>query len=260
MSFHKFMLLALLSFLISSRMSSQQQPSVLPTKDPQAVQLLSTALAAIGGERQSSLVDVRIEGTLGSPSAPDVIIGTFVAKARGADWSLETARGSTATSFRVLNGVGSIRRNGSTKPLEWPVTQGLALDIFPLFGRWTEFNDPSSMVEQEAPIVVNGVSCVTIRVRSGGSHVASSRKDSHGDVHVALDRNSGLLASVRYKAIIDGMLHTVQIENRYQDYQILGGILVPTSITRYVGGHAVVIFRVTSLSISNGFTDTEFRN
>jgi len=241
---------------------AQTQPKASSLKnDPQAVQLLASAFQAIGGGQRAALADVRIEGTLRSPAAPDQIIGTFVAKVRGEDWALETTIGNRTNKFRVLNGSGTLDNGGSIKLFQPSITSGTRLDLFPLFHRWTEFNQPGSLAWGVGPTTLDGVACTQIHVHSALTNLHPAESEQHGEIDVLVDFTSGLIAAIRYKAML-GMPnpHLIGIENRFAQYQRLGGLLMPTRITRYLAGQPRTVFQVTAVQINNGFTDQDFRN
>jgi hypothetical protein len=241
---------------------TQSQTASSPSKsDLQAMQLLTIAFQTVGGAQRAGLADVRLEGTLRSPDAPDVIIGTFVAKVRGEDWAVETTFGSHTSKYRVLNGAGTLDDGSSTKFFHPSITSGTRLDIFPLFQRWTEFNQPGSAASVVGPATLDGVACTHIHVHSGLTNPHPAERNQHGDVDVLVDSSTGLIAAVRYKAML-GMPnpHPMEVENRFARYERLNGLMVATRITRYLAGQPLTVFQVTAIQTNNAFTDQDFRN
>ncbi len=234
-----------------------QQP---PKRDPNAVQLLQQAFVALEGLQKNSVSDVRVEGTLSSPSAPDQIIGTFVAKARGTDLSVETVRNGEQMAFRSLNGLGSIRAKGKIKPLPPYNTHGLSLDILPLFARWTEFLQANASVHLVGQVNVDGAACHLVRVESEDT-ADPLYKNDHRKTDVFIDASTGLIAAIRYQAT-RGRFNTdqVSIENRFSEYRPFGTLLVPTKVKRYIMERAMVVIHVQAVQFNNGFTDAEFWN
>jgi hypothetical protein len=66
----------------------------------------------MGGAQKASIADITVEGTLALPTAPSVSIGTFIAKARGFDFSMETDLNGHQTIFSVLSDKGSVLVDG----------------------------------------------------------------------------------------------------------------------------------------------------
>lgn len=242
--------------LVGSRLGAQQVE-----RDPKAIQLLANALNTMGGAQKAGLADVRVEGTLRSASAPDEIIGTFVAKVRGEDWAVETTMGGRTSKYRVLNGAGTLHDGNSAKFFHPSITSGTRLDIFPLFQRWTEFDQPGSSATIVGPTTLDGATCTEIHVHSGTSKPDPARTNQHNEIDVLVDSNTGLISAIRYKAML-GMPnpHPMKVESRFARYEQLGGLLVPTRITRYLDDRPLMVFQVTSVQINNGFTDHDFRN
>ena len=244
------------SLLIPGSVAAQPPPR----RDPQAVQLLTQAHAAMGGLRLPSITDVRAQGTLASRSRPDVVIGTFVAKARHADFSMDTIRNGEQKSYRVLNSEGSFRSKGKTKRLPPYNTSGLTLDFLPLFSRWTDFLNPTTAVRPVQTANLDGLPCYLIRVEAAEARQPIMR-NNHGKVDVFLAVNTGLVVAIRFRAT-QGPYPTDQItiENRFADYQEFGGILLPTTVTRYIDGKPMLILRLGTVQLNNGFSDADFKN
>jgi hypothetical protein len=248
-------------FLIPS--AAQQTPPPLtpsPQRDAQSIQSLNSAYQAIGGGQRTGIPDVLLQGTLASPGTPDTAIGSFVAKARGLDFSMETTANGHHTIYRVRNGLGSINIDGRTKGLAPNKTLGLSLDIFPLFTRWTEFTQTGVSVQSVGLTSLDGTSCNLIHVESPDLTNDFSAND-HGKVDVCVDAASGLVDSIQYRATQGPYsISKLTIQIRYSDYQQFGGILVPTKITRYIEGKPRIVLRVSQVQFKNGFTDSDFKN
>jgi len=228
--------------------------------DPEAIQLLTNALNSMASKALlSSLLDVGIQGTTASPTGD--VTGTFKAKVRGSDWSFETARGSTATSYRILNGAGTLRVNSDLKNLPPTVTQGYPLDVFPLFGRWTQFGVPGAVASVTGNVTIDNISCHQLHVKVPNPAPNSILLNHHGEMDVLVDSNTGLVTAIAFNASMDSRFNsTVRIENRFSDYQMMAGLLVPTQITHHVAGRARIVYRITTVTINNGFTDADFEN
>src|SRR5258708_5498943 len=218
--------------------------------DPQAVQMLELVIQRMGGSPISGIADVKIEGNLRSPAAPDEILGSFVAKARGEDWAIQAVHGGRTTEQRVLGGAGTSFDGSASEALHSLITSGTRLDIFPLFQRWTEFDQHGSYASVVGTAAIDGVACAQIHVHSGTTKPDPRTFNQHGDIDVFIDAGTGLVLAVRYKAML-GMPtpHPVEVEAHFAKYEKMGGILTPTLITRYVFGQPRVEFQVTAAQI-----------
>jgi hypothetical protein len=222
--------------------------------------MVTSAFVVMGGPQLNAIKDIQIEGTLLSTDGAGTI-GTFIARARGEDWSLDTTRRSTTASFRVLKGRGSTRKDDAIKSLSPSTTEGLRLDVFPLLGRWTEFKEPGAQVTLVGESTIDGTNCYQIHVRSGRGSPDPTRANHHGEVDVYIDPVSGLIIAIRYKATAGAPVpKQVLIENHFKHYEHFGQFLIPTDIQRTVAGAPTASFHITGVFTNNGFTDADFQN
>jgi len=250
----------IVSFVAIPWIGNTQTSATPRQRDPRAIELLTIAFTQMGGQ-SSGVKDFSIRGTITAEASPNAPIGTFVAKARGEDWSLETNLGSNATSFKVLRGTGSIVKNGSKTYLYPSTTAGLTLDIFPLLGRWTEFNDPGSEITLVGQSVIDGETCFQVHVRSARLAANPVQLNHHGEVDVFISSTSKILAAIRYKATAGRpMPHEVQIENHYARYDHFGVLFIPTEIRRYMAGRSTGNFHISAIDTNIAFSDADFKN
>src|SRR5437016_4401456 len=104
--------LALFTSFLWTFGSAQAQVPPPPERDPQALQLLARALSLLLGTQSLPISDAVIQGTLSDTDSPVQNTGTFVAKARGFDLSVEITAGNDSTSYKVLHGFGTTVING----------------------------------------------------------------------------------------------------------------------------------------------------
>jgi hypothetical protein len=245
--------LSIVALVVSVPIAAQQAPQ----RDPQAVALLTQAYLNMGGARRVGIVDIRATGRVFSPNDIANPVGTFEARLRGKDFSMETTLNGSQFRYRVLNGRGSASRNGQVKPLPPYNTMGLGLDILPLFARWTEFAQGAAAVAAPTTTQVGGFATYSIRVDLGDSGTLND----HGRIEVLIDRASGLVVAMRYQATLGPYVnYKTAVENRFANYKDFGGILLPTQVTRYINGQPRLVFEINQVQANNGFTDIAFRN
>src|SRR4029077_21255091 len=133
-------------------------------RDPQAIAILAQVYAAMGGASKERTADFMLEGTLSEPETGQSI-GTFAAKARGFDISVDTVINAHSMSYKVLREIGASTLDGGTHRLAWPTTSGLTLDLIPIFARWTEFTNPLTAVRFLGQIEANGKSFYSTRFK-----------------------------------------------------------------------------------------------
>lgn len=226
-------------------------------RDPEALRLLSQSYQRMGGANRSSIVDITARGQIFRPGNAAEPIGTFVGKVRGKDFSMEVTPNGQVTKYAVLNGSGSVMKNGEVRVLANYNTEGLGLDILPLFARWTEFGASDAAVGPPAATQVDGAPCFEIHI------VLSSQNalNDHNKIVVLIDQTSGLVSSIKYSMTLGPHAQDkVPVENRFFEYQSFGQILVPIRITRYVNGMASAVLKIGDLRSNNGLADSDFRN
>lgn len=276
MNFITKLLIVSLSFFLPAFVDAQQSPAATqasgpsatgqqpsppatqaPQRDPQALRLLEESSVKMGATNKAAIVDVQANGQLFASSDPSNPAGSFVAKARGRDFSMEVSRRGQITRYAVLNGRGSELKNGQRRALANYNSEGLSLDILPLFARWTEFEKPDATIQGPATAQVDGMACFEIHV----SLSDQSSLNEHGKITVFLDQTSGLVSAIRYSMTLGPRSDSkAPVENRFSDYQSFGAILLPTRITRYINGNPSAVLKINGVRTNNGFTDSDFEN
>lgn len=234
-----------------------------PQRDSGAVAILARSFLLMGGAQKAAIADVQVEGTLALATTPDATIGKFVTKIRGADFAIETDRNGEQTSYRVLDGNGSFRRQGKIVPLQPFNSAGLAVDFLPIFSRWTEFTDPRANVKGAEQAGFGGVPCDQVRVELVELEDRSKSplfQNGHDTFDLCFESGSGLPAALRYQASQGPQSgDQVEIENHFAKYQAFDGILLPTQIIRHIAGRPVLALRITSVQFNNGFSHADFQ-
>lgn len=250
-------LTALLTFFSQS---SLPQSATAVQRDPQAIQLLANALNLSLSAQAPQISDAVIQGTLSNPDTPDQGVGTFVAKARGFDISVEIMAANDATSYKVLRGIGTSVVQGVKRPIPWHATAGLTLDLIPALARWTEFTDAGTSVRFLGQSEMNGKTCQLVEVEAPYDSDYRKRNEL-GKLRVFIDQGSGLVYAIQYKASpFNFSSEQILIETRYSDYQSVEGILVPMTVEKLSDGQPARTFHITSVQFNMGLADSEFQN
>ena len=256
--FGPFVLLLVLSSAQPS--ATQQTTATSVQRDPQAIQLLAHALSLSLSAQVPQISDAVIQGTLSNPGASGQGVGTFVAKARGFDLSVEISAGDDTSSYKVLHGFGTSLINGIKTPLPWHATAGLTLDLIPTLARWTEFTNVGHSVRYLGQTEINGKACQSVEVEAPYDSDARKRNEL-GKVDVFIDPGSSLIYSIQYKTSpFNFSSQQVLIETRYSDYQNVNGILVPMTVEKLADGQSTRIFHITSVQFNVALADSEFKN
>jgi hypothetical protein len=249
------LLLAFTNFVAGQQPTQSTAQS--PQRDPQALQLLRQSVLLMGAGKKATIADAEALGQLFTPSDLINPTGSFIAKVRGKDFSMETTRKQIQTRYAVLNGRGSSFRNGKLKPLANYNADGLSLDILPLLARWTEFDLSNARVDPAIKESLDGVPCYGIHIELP----TAGELNEHGKFDVLLDQGSGLISAIRYTMTLGPyQQNKIPVENRFADYRDFGGILIPKHVTRIVNGIATAVLQIDQLHVNNGFIDTDFQN
>jgi hypothetical protein len=247
----------IVSSILVSTILVAQQPTLPPPQDTQALQILNQAQANMGVAREPGIGDIRVTGRLFLPNDRSQSIGTFDAKLRGKDFSMEITTSGKQSRYRVLNGKGSFSKDGKVKPLASYNTMGLSPDILPLFAWWTDSPIGTATIAAPTNAQVEGVAAYLIHIDLGDRDIRSNR----GKIDVFVDQGSGLIVSVQTTAVL-GIYknYGTLVESRFAEYKNFGGLLLPTRITRYLNGRAGLSFQIDQVNVNTGLADVDFRN
>lgn len=228
------------------------------TRSEQGLALLRSTQGSLRSSGVAAIADVSVEGTI---TLADGSTGTFIAKARGSDYSFETNRGGERSAYRVLKGVGSAKHGDKMKHLQPHNTIGLKLDLIPHLGDWNSFESTAAQVSDPTNVELGGRPGYEVTVVAPQTTAGARYKTDRNKIRVVIDAESGELLAIKFRAT-QGPYQTdqVDLEQRFSGYREVGGLVVPTKVSKYRDGKLIAELTVNSVRVNVGLTDADFSN
>lgn len=255
-----------LGLLLSLTLVEAQQsaPATTPTRDPQALTILTQCLQAAGGTQAiSAIQDFTASGTITYYSAGEQVQGTVTVKGRGFGQFRMDASFPDGVRSWIVSKHSAFEKNpdGSTSSLPSQNAVKPASATFPLLYLVSVLQDTSISVSNSGLVTHNGNRMYDIVVQK----VLSKSVDplnAVGDTtkeHFFIDPNSLVIQSVQDMAYRkDGGLGASAHEIQFSTYQTVSGVSVPLSITEFIADRKTATIQLNQVSFNNGLTDSDF--
>jgi hypothetical protein len=256
----RFLQCFLLIFVGSTFLFSQEQP---PVSDPQAVSFASQSIAALTGGQ--AIKDVTLIGnvTWSGGVTPETGTATLLASGTGESRMSLVLPSGTRTEIRdASTGVAQgkwIAQNGVSGLF---ASQNCAMDavwFFPALGSLAA--GPNVVLIYVGEETRNGAAVQHIRsyVYQSNSSGLSPSPQQLSAMDFYLDATTFLPAAVNFNAHPDNNAGTnLPVEIDFSSYQVLNGVMVPTSIQRYLQGNLMVDITISSASFNTGLPLSDF--
>lgn len=244
--------------------AQQSPPSSTPTRDPQALSILTQCLQAAGGSQAvSTIQDFTGSGTITYYSAGEQVQGTVTVKGRGLTQSRVDASLSDGVHSWIVSKGATFEKNpdGSTSPLPSQNAVKPASATFPLPYLLSVLQDTSVSVSYGGLVTHDGVQVYDIVVQKMLSKSVDPL-DTVGNTtktHFFIDPNALVIQSVQDMAYRkDGGPGASSHEIRFSGYQAVSGVLVPFSITEFVADQKTATIQLSQVGFNSGLTDSDF--
>lgn len=236
-------------------------PSV-NVKDPKALSLIGTAITAMG-DPSGSVQDFTATGDITYYWAGKEEKGSATIEGKGADQlRFDSALANGTRSWVVHGGTGNIRDvDGKVRSIPFHNAVVLGNLIFPL-GRLKALNsDASTSVSYAGLSTIENQSFDDISVHK---QLFQTDPDGAGnrlmDADFYFDPASHMLIGVHdqthpTRSMTANIPHAIY----FSDYRPVSGILVPFSVSEYVGGQRVWSLQITNVTFNTGLTDSNFQ-
>lgn len=227
-------------------------------RSEQGLALLRSTQGSLRSQSGAAIADVWVEGTI---SLADGSTGTFVAKARGSDYSFETNRSGERSAYRILKGVGVAKHGDKVKHLQPHNTMGLKLDLIPQLGDWNSFESTTAQVSDPTNVESGGRAGLEVTVVTPQTTSDARYKADRNKIRVVIDAESGELLAIKFRAT-QGPYQSdqVNLEQRFSGYREVGGLVVPTRVAKYRDGKLIAELTINSVRVNVGLTDADFTN
>jgi hypothetical protein len=260
--------------LISFSLRVQAQSSTTPSaqKDPQAITILSQAMATLGGAVAiSAIKDYSGTGTMVFHQSPtEQVNGTVTVSGLGiGEFRMDSNLSTGTRSYSISqDGRTNRKREDGTVSHFPPVGPIPSSDAFPyvtpIFPSGTGFpneeafaavNSPELNVSYKGLVQLDGRSVHDIQVQRGltGNPNPNNPMSQYNTMDFFIDAST-LQIAMTQDTVPKGIVHQI----RYSDYRPVRGISVPFSISEQMAGQHTWDIQLNQIVFNNGLQDSDF--
>jgi hypothetical protein len=225
--------------------------------------LLAVSLSAMGGPQATAVKDFTATGNITYYWAGKEETGSVTVRGKGLDeLRFDSVLANGTRSWAVHGGSGSLLDStGKSTPMSFHNAIALGSLTFP-FARLQALSiDTSASLSYGGTSSVANQSFEHIRV-----HKSLFAKDPDGsgnrlmDAEFYFDPTTHLLAGIHDQTHpVHSMTVDVPHAVYFGDYRSVNGLLVPFSVSEYVGGQHVWSVQLTEINFNTGLSDTDFQ-
>jgi hypothetical protein len=247
---------------VSASAQQQTQQTTTPTRDPQAVSLLSNALTAMGGQGVAAIQDTVIKGTVTLPGGADPTIGNVTITTKGTSMVRTDAEGGGKNSSVIFNNGREMRQldkgwqtapsaNANHKRFEHLPALMLAYEVVR--------NELSAEYVGEESIEGRSVQHVRLKRVSNRGDALDETLTRNSQIDAYVDTQTHLITKISYLLLSEiDWRRGFPMEIYFDDYRVVNGVVVPFHQRTFFEGKAVNEFRVTSVAFNQGTPDSKF--
>jgi hypothetical protein len=256
-------LFVFVSSLVATAQTASTAPQASAQRDPQAVSILTQALAASGGQSVvAGIQDFTASGNI-TYNWDSVAQGTVTVKGRGLHEFRIDATLSDGLHSSVTNLTASFQKNpdGSISPLPSQNLVKPAIATCPLFQVLAALQDTSINLTYGGLVSHNGQQVYDVLEQKSFSATGDpgSALSSISKAHIFIDPNALTVVSILDTAYRrDGEAGGFPHETQFSAYQSINGILVPFSVIDLIAGQQTMSIQLTQVTFNTGLTDSVF--
>jgi hypothetical protein len=241
-----------------------QQATPTPQRDLQAVTAVQGALTALGGTAQPTPTTIVGSGTYTRFLAGSSISYALRVEVSGFDkfrWQVDTPDLGTVTT--VVSGTASWSQSAEgTEQIPVGEIPGKTLESFPVLAlaNWTNSATVGLKMVGSETIAGEAVYHITVTPTLSGN-TDPKRESVYETTHqreVYLDQQTNLPVRLRYyRHPIDWRVG-VAVDVEYSNFQTVGGISFPMTITTYLGDKMLTQMQFQALNLNTSVAESDF--
>jgi hypothetical protein len=257
--------LSMLSVLTFHARAQQNTSQSLPVRDPEAIQVLSQALKAAGGIPViATTLDYTAQGNITYYWAGEEVHATATVKGRGTgQYRLDASLSNGIRSWAVSNGGGFIKEpTGAVKQIPYQNAVNFGSLTLPWAQMLRALQDSSTGVSYIGLETANGSAVHHIRLQPS----FPANADPRGTFSKLATRDYLIDATYFTVDAIADMVHPDQAYTvnhphviTFSGYQVVGGILVPFTVSETIAGQHTYTLVLTQISFNSGLQDSDFQ-
>jgi outer membrane lipoprotein-sorting protein len=260
-------LLSLVFFLNSTPNLQTQSPAVSTTvvREVQAVGILQTTLAALGGPVQSQLASISASGTY-TQFLADSNTSSFPLRVKvlGYDqfrWEVDTPDQGTVVT--IVSGTMASRQTSSgTEAVTLSQIPGTTYESFPALyiSQWLTSPAISVKLIGSESLAGNSVYHLSITPTLVGNTDASreTRYETTQQREIFIDEKTNLPVDLRYNKHPNDWRNAIPADVQYSTFQVIGGVSFPETISTFLGGDKLTEIHYSQISLNAAISPSDF--
>lgn len=258
------MVLVLVLFCLVPIHAQQTTTTTTITRDAQAVTALQNALAALGGATQPTPTSITGSGTYTRFLADSTVSYPLRVEVLGFDkfnWQIDTPDLGTITT--VVSGTASWSQCAQwTQQIPVAEIPGTTLENFPMLAlsEWTSSSAIGLKMVGSETVAGRAVYHITITPTLVGNTDAHREKvyESTHNREIYIDQQNYLPVQIRYYRHPTDWRVGVPVDVQYSNFQSIGGISFPMTVTVYHSGQEVTQIQFQSLNLNPSVAASDF--
>jgi hypothetical protein len=240
------------------------QSPATPQRDPKALTVVNQVIAVAGGITNVSAVqDINGSGTVTFNWADEGVPRTATVKGRGSDqFRLDVSFPDGPRTWAVSKGIGFGKDvDGSITPISYWNAINFGSLTFPVAHLLAALQDSSLTVSYIGVETLNQSSVYHIQIQK----TVPSSQDPTGRLSKLTRIDYFVDPAIFYIVAIRAMTHPRDqvnedhpLEVDFSNYQQIGGIVAPLSITEVSDGQAMFTIQLSQITFNAGLTDADF--
>jgi hypothetical protein len=237
-----------------------QQPSA-PTRDAQAMSVLSNALKALGGSVIGTIQDTVVQATLTPPEGHAQGPGTATFKTKGAKIRSDATSGSKSGTSIFNNGREFRSSDHGMLPAHSANADHKRIEHLPALMLAQEIarNDFSAAYIGQETVEGQTVQHIRLFRVSNRNPVADLQLTKNSELNVFVDTQTSRIVKISFPYVADNdWRQSLPMEIYYDDYRLTNGISVPFHQRYFFNGQPAGELQLTSVAINQGTPDSVF--
>ena len=260
----RLLLTLIIVFSSSPRVNSQQSLTV-PVRDAQAVAILQSALASLGGTAQTAPASIVASGTYTRFLADSTTVSLPLrAEVLGYDkfrWEVDTPDQGTVVT--VVFGTASWHQSAQgTESVTISQIPGTTFESFPALSISNWLSSPTVAVKMIGSESLAGNAVYRISVTPTlGANTDPNWKTMYETTHQCdfyVDQKTNMPLRLRYYKHPTDWRVAVPVDVEYSDFQVVGRIAFPTTITSFLGGNKLSQIQYQSIKLNAPVAASDF--
>jgi hypothetical protein len=253
---------AVLLILACSPLALRAQQPTTPTRDPQAMSVLSNTVAALGGAAIAAIQDTVVQATFTPPPNHGAGPGTVTFKTKGANKIRSDASNGSATAISIFNNGREFRTTPKgLAPAQSANADHKRIEHLPALMLAQELarNDFAAAFVGKETVEGRDVNHIRLFRVSNRNPSFDAQLTKNSELNVFVDAQTSRILKISFPYVAENdWRQSVPMEIFYDEYKTVNGIAVPFHVRTVFNGQPAGELQVTSVAINQGTPDSIF--